>query len=155
VQRLVDEVDMIGLCRINKSSRLVAVDGLREGAMQEHILHIELVNQLGEGDNQGEHGADRGRLEHWDEGLIIVDTGSLGEAAKNPASLVSVQVVIGIELVLENPLTDDDVGANRMRDKILGVVDDQGSKLFFHGATPVQIGEGGTDEGGYRRQGWR
>jgi hypothetical protein len=29
-----------------------------------------------------------GRLDHWVEGLIIVDARPLGEAAKNPASLV-------------------------------------------------------------------
>jgi hypothetical protein len=48
----------------------------------EHILHIELVNRLGAGDGQGEHGADRSRLDHRVEGLIVVDVGSLGEAVK-------------------------------------------------------------------------
>jgi hypothetical protein len=48
---------VIGLCRINKSSRLAAVDGLREGAVQEHILHIKLMNRLGAGDDQGEQSA--------------------------------------------------------------------------------------------------
>jgi hypothetical protein len=33
VQRLVEEADTIGLHRINKSSRLVVVDGLREGVV--------------------------------------------------------------------------------------------------------------------------
>jgi hypothetical protein len=59
-----------------------------------------------------------GRLDHQTEGLIVVDTGSLGEATKNPASLVPVQGVVRVELVLENSLVDDDVGANWMRDKI-------------------------------------
>jgi hypothetical protein len=92
--------------------------------------------------------------------------GSLGEAVKNPTSLVLVQGAVKIELVLENPLADDelvlenpladdDVGANRTRDKISCVVGDQGNKLFFHGATLVRIDEGGTDGGGYRQQGWR
>jgi hypothetical protein len=40
VQRLVEEADAVRLRRINKSSRLAAVDGLREGALKEHILHI-------------------------------------------------------------------------------------------------------------------
>jgi hypothetical protein len=35
----------IGLRRINKSSMLAALDGLREGAVQEHILHIKLLNR--------------------------------------------------------------------------------------------------------------
>jgi hypothetical protein len=70
---------------------------------------------------------------HRAEDLIIVDVGSLGEAAKNSSSLVPFQGAIGIELVLANPLVDYDVGANGARDKIPGVVDDQGSKFFFHG----------------------
>jgi hypothetical protein len=101
--------------------------------VQERILHIEPVNRPGEGDDQGEHGADRGRLDHQAKGLIVVDVESLGEATKNLASLVPVQGAIEIELVLENPLTGDDVGANWTPEKILGFVGDQGSKLFFHG----------------------
>jgi hypothetical protein len=34
---------MIGLRRINKSSMLTTVEGLREGDIQEHILQIKLV----------------------------------------------------------------------------------------------------------------
>jgi hypothetical protein len=123
--------------------------------VQEHIIRIKPVNRPGAGDDQGEHGADCGRLDHRGECLIVVDAGSLGEAAKNPTSLVPVQGAIRIELVLKNPLAGDDVGANRTRDKISCVFGDQGSKLFFHDAMPVQIGKGGVDEGGYRRQRWR
>jgi hypothetical protein len=91
VQRYVEEADTIGLHMINKSSRLAAVDGLREVTTQERILHIKLMNRPGAGDDQGEHGVDCGRLDHWVEGLIVVDTGSLGEAAKDPVSLVPLQ----------------------------------------------------------------
>jgi hypothetical protein len=123
--------------------------------MQERILHIDLVNRAGAGDDQGEHGADLGQLDRRAEDLIVVDVESLGEVAKNLVSLVPVQGAVGIELVIENPLAGDDVGTNRTRDKILGVVGDQGSKLFFHGMTPVRISEGSTDRGGFRQQGWR
>jgi hypothetical protein len=51
---------VIGLRGINKSGRLAAVDGLQEGAVQEHILHIKLMNRLGAGDDQGEHNVDHG-----------------------------------------------------------------------------------------------
>jgi hypothetical protein len=118
--------------------------------VQERILHIKLMNRPGAGDSQGEDSADRGRLDHRAEGLIVVDIGSLGEATKNPASLVPFQGAVRIELVLENPLAGDDVGANEARDKIPGVVGDQGSKFFFHGATPIWIDEGGADGGGHR-----
>jgi hypothetical protein len=53
--------------------------------MQECILHIKPMNQSGTGDGQGEHDADHDRLDHWAEGLIVVDAGSLGEAVKDPA----------------------------------------------------------------------
>jgi hypothetical protein len=116
--------------------------------MQERILHSELVNRPGVGDGQGEHGADHGWLDHRAKGLIIVDARSLGEAVKNPVSHVPVQGDIEIELVHENPLAGDDIGANRMTDKIPGVAGDQGSKLFFHGTTLVRIIEGSADRGG-------
>jgi hypothetical protein len=48
--RLVEKANVIGLRRINKSSRLAAVDGLREGVMQEHILHVKLMNMPVVGD---------------------------------------------------------------------------------------------------------
>jgi hypothetical protein len=126
IQRVVEEADAIKLHRINKSSKLAAVDGLREDVVLEHILHIELMNRPEAGDNQGEHGADRGRLDYRAEGLIIVDVGSLGEAAKNPTSLVPFYGAVGIKLVPKNPLVGDDVGPNGARDKIPGVVDDHG-----------------------------
>jgi hypothetical protein len=146
---------VIGLCRIKKSSRLATVDGLREGVVQERIIHIKLMNWPGPRDGLGEHGVDRGQLNHRAEGLIVVNAGSLDEAVKNPTNLVPFQGAIGIKLVLENPLADEDVGANGVRDKIPGVVDDQGSKFFFHAMAPIRINEGGADIGGHRRQGRR
>jgi hypothetical protein len=129
---------------------MATVDGLREGAVQERILYIKLMNRPRAGDGQGEHGADRGRLDHRAKGLIATDAGSLGEATKNPASLVLFQRPVEIELVLKNPPTGDDVKANEARDKIPSVVCDQGSKFLFHGATPIRINEGGADRGGHR-----
>jgi hypothetical protein len=107
------------------------------------------VNRPGAGDGQGEHGMDHGQLDHRAEGLIVVDDRSLGNVVKNPVSFVPVQAAVGIELVHENPLASDDIEANGRRDKIPSVVGDQGSKLFFHGMTTVQIGKGGVDGGGF------
>jgi hypothetical protein len=94
---------MIGLCRINKSSRLVVVDGLREGAMQEHILHIKLMNRPGVEDGQGENSVDRGWLDHRAEGLIVVSVESPSEAVKDPTRLVPFQRAVEVEHVIENP----------------------------------------------------
>jgi hypothetical protein len=108
------------------------------------------MNRPGAGYGSEEHGADRCRFDHWIEGLIIVDTGSLVEAEKDPVSLVPFQRAIGVQLVLENPFPDKDIGANGVRDKISGVVGDQGSKLFFHGMAPTRINEGSVGGGGNR-----
>jgi hypothetical protein len=110
------------------------------------------MNWPGVRDSQGKHGLDHGRFDHRAESLIVVDAGSLGEAVKDPVSLVPLQRTVGVELMLENSFAGDNVGANGARDKILGVVGDQGSKPFFHGTAPVRIDEGGVDGGGHRRQ---
>jgi hypothetical protein len=132
---------------------LAIVHGLREGVVQEHILHIKLMNWPGVRDSQGEHGANHGRLDHRAEGLIVIDAWSLGEAMKDLASLVLLQRTVGVELVHENPFVGDDVGTNGVRDKITRVAGNQGSKLFFHGVVPVRIDDGGADRGGYQQQG--
>jgi hypothetical protein len=92
----------------------------------------------------------RGWLDYRAKGLIVVDTGSLGEAAKDLASLVPFQRAVEVELVFENPFAGDDIGANGARDKISGVVGDQNNKLFLHGMAPVRIDEGDADGGGHR-----
>jgi hypothetical protein len=51
VERLVGVTDPIRLCGINKPHRLATADYLREGAMQERVLHIELMNRPGAQDN--------------------------------------------------------------------------------------------------------
>jgi hypothetical protein len=119
--------------------------------MQKRVLYIELMNGPGEGDGQGEHRADGGWLDHRTEGLIVVDAGLMGEAVKNPTSLVPFQSAIGVELVLENPFADDDVGANRTRDKLPSIVGDQSIIFFFHGTAPGRVSEGGADGGGHWR----
>jgi hypothetical protein len=54
--------------------------------------------------------------------------------------------------MLEDLFTGDDVGANRMRDKILSVVGNQSIIFFFHGMTAGRVDEGGADGGGHRRE---
>jgi hypothetical protein len=103
-------------------------------------------------DGLGEHYADGGRLNHQAEGLIVVDIGPLGEAAKNPASLVPFQDAIGVKLVLEYPFVGDDVGVNMTREKLPSVVGDQSIRFFFHGTTPGWVGKGDANGGGHRRK---
>ena len=54
---------------------------------------------------------DGGRLDDWTESLSKVHTGALGEATENPTRLVPLKRSINIELVFEDPLPGDHVGA--------------------------------------------
>jgi hypothetical protein len=95
---------------------------------------------------------DGGRLDNRAENHIVVNAGPLGEAVKNPVSLVLFQATIGVELVPEDPFVGDDVGANKSRDKIPSIVGDQSIIFFLHGTTLGWVGEGGTNGGGHRRE---
>jgi hypothetical protein len=83
---------------------------------------------------------DGGQLYNRVESLIVVDAGPLGEAVKKDDR---------IELVLEDPFADEDIGVNRTRDKIPSVVGDQSIIFFLHGTTLGWVSEGG---GGHRRE---
>jgi hypothetical protein len=109
------------------------------------------VDSPGTEDDQGKHRVDGGQLDHRAEGLIIVDAGPLGEAVKDPMSLITCSSH-QVELVLDDPFVGDDVGANRMRDKILSVAGDQSIIFFFHGTTLGRVNEGSMDGGGHRRE---
>jgi hypothetical protein len=76
----------------------------------------------------------------------------LGEAVKDPTSLILLQTAVGVELVLEDLFASDDVGANRTRDKIPSIVGDQSVMFFFHGTMPGWVSGGDTDGGGHRRE---
>jgi hypothetical protein len=76
----------------------------------------------------------------------------LGEATKNPMSLIPFYGAVRVELVFEDPFAGDNIGANTTRDKILSVVGDQSIIFFFHDMTPGWVGEGGVDGDGHRRE---
>jgi hypothetical protein len=152
VERLVEAADPVRLRGINKTRQLVAVDCLRESTILQHVLHIKQMDRPGIGDSQRKHHADSGRLDHRAEGLIIVDAEPLGKAAKDPTTLVPLHGAVGVELVLEDPFIGDDVGANRMRDKIPSIVGDQTIIFFLHVVVPGWIGKDGAEGGGHRRE---
>jgi hypothetical protein len=56
--------------------------------VEEGILDIELMNHLVLGEGE------RGKLDDGAEGLVVVDFGALGEAPKDPMSLVAVERAI-------------------------------------------------------------
>jgi hypothetical protein len=120
--------------------------------MEEGILHIELLNRPVTRDNSGEHRANGGRFHNRAESLIVVDSGALSETPKGPASLVAIKCPVSAELVREDPLAGDNVGALRPVNKLPGPIAHQGLVLILHCRTPIGIGERSTDEGWDR--GW-
>jgi hypothetical protein len=46
IQRLDEEIDMIGVSKIDEAGRLTTVDMLRKLALEERVLDVELMNWL-------------------------------------------------------------------------------------------------------------
>jgi hypothetical protein len=105
--------NQVGVSWIGETHGLTVVDSLSEGAMEEGILHIELLNRSVMGDNSGEHHVYDGRFHNQAESLIVVNSGALSETPKDPASLVAIECPVSVELVREDPFAGDDVGALR------------------------------------------
>jgi hypothetical protein len=132
---------------IGETRGLAAVGSLSEGAMEEDILHIELLNQPVMGDRSGEDRAHGGRFHNRVESLVIVDSGALSETSKDPARLVVIKGPTNAELVCEDSFTSYDVGALRSRNKVPCPITHQGPILILHSRAPIGIGEGSADGG--------
>jgi hypothetical protein len=122
----------VKVSRVGEACELAAEDCLRESAMEEGIFHVELLNGLGIGDNSGEHRAKSGWFHNQVEGLNIVDPGALTETPKDPTGLVVIKGPISTQLVRENPLAGDNVGALRSGNQLPGPIADQCTVLFLH-----------------------
>jgi hypothetical protein len=120
--------------------------------MEESIFHVELLNGPVTGDSNGEHRANSCRFYNRTESLVVVDSGALSETPKDPTDLVAIKGPISTELVREDSLASDNVGALRLGSQLLGLIADQGSVLFLHSHTPMGIGKRSTSRGGDR--GW-
>jgi hypothetical protein len=148
----VQATDQVRVSRVSKACGLAAEDYLGQSAMEEGILHVELLNGPVVGDSSGEHHANNGQFYNWAESLIIVDSWVLSETPKDPTGLVAIKGPISTEVVREDPLAGDNVGALRLRNQLVGPNAVQGSVLFLHSRTPMGIGKRSTSRGGDR--GW-
>jgi hypothetical protein len=75
--------------------------------VEESILHAELVDRLIPRESKGRDGANYRRLHNGAESLIIIDTETLCEPVKN----IPIKCLVSLELVLEDPLAGDNIGA--------------------------------------------
>jgi hypothetical protein len=84
-------------------------------------------------------------LHNGAESLIIIDAGMLREPVKNQASLVPLECPISLELVLEYPLTGDNIGATGEWNQVPSAVGHESGVLFLHSRPPMRIGECGMN----------
>jgi hypothetical protein len=115
--------------------------------VEEGILHAELLNGPVTGDSSGEHRANGGRFYNRAESLVVVDSRALTETLKDPTGLVAIKGPVSAELVREDPLACDNVGALRLGNKLPGPIVHQGYVLLFHSRTPMSIGKRSTNGG--------
>jgi hypothetical protein len=144
-----------GVSWIGETRGLAAIDSLNKGAMEEGILHIELLHRPVMGDSSGEHREHGGRFHNRAESLIVVNSGALSETLKDPASLVAIEGPVSAELVREDPFASHDVGSLRSWNKVPGPITHQGPVLILHSFVPIGIGEGSADGGWDRGWCWR
>jgi hypothetical protein len=116
----VQAIDQVRLSRVDETRGLAAEDCLRERGVEEGIFDVELLNGLVTGDSSGEHRANSDRFDNWAEGLIVVDSGALSGTPKDPTGLVPIKGPVSTELVHEDPLTGDNVGALRLGNQLPG-----------------------------------
>jgi hypothetical protein len=110
--------------RVGEARGLAAENYLGESAMVEGIFHVELLNGLVTGDNSSEHRVNGDRFYNRAESLIVFDSGVLNETPKDPTGLVAIKGPISTELVREDPLAGDNVGALRSENQLPGPIAD-------------------------------
>jgi hypothetical protein len=152
VQGLAQATDQVRVSRVGEARGLAAEDCLGESAVEEGIFHVELLNGLVTGDSSGEHRVNSGQFYNRAESLIVVDSGALSETPKDLTGLVAIKGPVSTELVREDPLAGDNVGALRSGNQLPGPITDQGSVFFLHSRTPMGIGKRSTSGGGDRRR---
>jgi hypothetical protein len=110
--------------------------------VEEGILDVQLMNHL----VSREDTPNGGEPDDEAEGLIVVHSGALSEAPKDPTSLVSIKRAVRGELLLKNPLASNHIGARWTQHQVPSVVGQQGHVLL-HSAAPVGIGERSVNRG--------
>jgi hypothetical protein len=146
----VQATDQVRVSRVGEAHGLVAEGCLGESAVEEGIFHVKLLNELGTGDSSSEHRVNSGQFYNRAEGLIVVDFGALSETLKDPTGLVAIKGPISMELVREDQLANDNVGALRSGNQLLGPIADQGSVFILHSRTPIGIDKRSMSRGGDR-----
>jgi hypothetical protein len=104
VEGAIQTTNQVRVSGVDEAGGLVAVDSLRQSAMEEGVLDVELVDRLVLGEGEGEDDTDGGELDDGARGLMIVHSRALGEAPKDPAGLIAIEGAVRSQLVAKEPL---------------------------------------------------
>jgi hypothetical protein len=124
--------DQVRASLISEPYGVTVENGLTEGAMEEGVLHIKLLNWPVMGDSSSKHREDGGRFHNRAESLIVVDPRALSETPEDPTDFVAIKRPIDMKLVRENPIASDDVGVMGPGDKLPGPIAHQSPILVLH-----------------------
>jgi hypothetical protein len=142
VEGALKKTNGIGARRVDEAGGLLTIDGLVQVTVKKGILHVQLVDRPLTRSSDAEDDPNRCRLDDGAERLVIVDAVSLGEAADDPASLMTSQRAVGVELMPEDPFASDNIGARRLGDEAPCVVVDESLVLLSHSRAPLRVGKG-------------
>ena len=142
VKGALKKTDGVGTRQVDEAGGLLTVDRLVQVTVKKGILHVQLVDGPLTRSGDAEDDPNGGRLDDGAERLIVVDAVALGEAANDPASLVTSQGAIGVELVPEDPLACHHVGTWGPGNESPRVVVDESLVLLSHGRAPLGVGKG-------------
>jgi hypothetical protein len=132
---------------VDEAGGLAIVDSLRQSVVEECILDVEMMDRPTPGEGERENGSNNGELDDRAKCLVVVHSGTLGEASKHSTGLLAVEGAIRGQLVVKNSLAGDHVGSRWTRHQVPGVVGQQG-RVLLHSATPVGVDEAGANGGG-------
>jgi hypothetical protein len=88
---------------IDEAGGLAIVYSLCQSAVEEGNLDIELMDRPVPGEIEGEDDTDGGELDDGAKGLVVVHSGTLGEASKDPTGLVVIEGAVRGQLVAKGP----------------------------------------------------
>jgi hypothetical protein len=63
----------------------------------------------------------------------------LRKTVTNPASFIARKTTVGVEFLMKNPLTRDNVCTRRARNELPGVILKKDRKLLTHGSSPTRV----------------
>lgn len=138
---------------IGEPNGLLAVDFFLHVPLEEGIRDIQLVGRPPLGRDDGEDGADHGRLDDGCEHLPKVDAGSLVEATDDPSCLIALEGAVRPELVFEYPLPGDDSTAGGAVHQCPCSVADERLIFGLNGLEPVGVTQSHAGRRGHGQDG--